>query len=181
VIIKDKIKIENTEKLNLQYMKLKMILGERYLDSVLIKTGGGLDVLRNLIQRTTSPLYNKDKKKTLITAFSMAFLMMYPLSIFLFSLSLVSLTFYFEGYFNSQMVNSDILMNLILLTESVILFVIVVLTNVIILKKSLFQNSSYALLAPLGSLIISIAMISAINIAIKNCAIYWKDRKIVYT
>ncbi|MGN6349098.1 MAG: glycosyltransferase [Candidatus Nitrosocosmicus sp.] len=180
VIIKDEIKIENTEKFNLQYMKLKMILGERYIDSVLIKTGGGLDGLWNLIQRTTSPLYNKDKKKTLITAFSMAFLMMYPLAIFLFSLSFVFLTFSFEGYFNSQMENSNILLNLILLTESVILFVIVVLTNVIISKKSLFQNPSYALLAPLGSLIISAAMISAINIAIKNCAIYWKDRKIVY-
>lgn len=179
-IIKDEIKIENKEEFNLQYLKLKMILGERYIDSVLIKTGGGLGMLWNLIQRTTSPLYHKDKKKTLITAFSMAFLMMYPLAIFLFSLSLVSLTFSFKGYFNSQMVNSDILLNFILLINSIILFVMVVLTNVIISKKSLFQNSLYALLAPLGSLIISVSLISAINIAIKNCAIYWKDRKVIY-
>jgi hypothetical protein len=181
--IKDDIKIENKEqeKFSIPYPKLKMVLGERYVDSVLIKTGGGLGMVWNLIQRTTIPLYNKDKKKTLITAFSMAFLMIYPLFVFLFSLSFVSLMFSLEKVSISQVIyDNNIFMNISLLIMSIILFLIIILTNVFLSKESLFQNPSYALLTPLGSAIVSLAMVFTINKALKQCSIYWKDRKIVY-
>jgi chlorobactene glucosyltransferase len=173
------------------FLNMKMVLGEEYVQSVLIKSGG-LKALWNLTQRTVTPAYQKDRIKALVIAFSMVVFLASPLVVLFFSVYLTLAQFpilpshqllKFSFAAVSALIGNWMMMNInkfadaILFLSSLALATTMVLASSTVLRKSLFQNPFYALASPLGAFIVSVAIISAVSNAINHRAIYWKDRK----
>ena len=142
--------------------KMKMVRGEHHIDAIWARD---IKTLWHGLRRLMIPLYSQNRKKVSLMTTALFFLLFEP-----FLLLPYSLSFLLNWAANDLFVQ-------ILLYINVVTIVLIILTNLIQSKFSLFQNPIYALASPLGCAIVSLSFISSVVGARKTGAVNWSDRQ----
>jgi chlorobactene glucosyltransferase len=140
---------------------MKMVRGENYIEAIWARD---LNTLWHGLRRLMIPLYNQNRKRSSLMAISIFFLLFEPFVLLPYSLLFINL------------VREDIV-SLLLIVSNAVASAIIILSSVIQLRHSVYQNSLYALFSPVGGAIISFSFITAIIDARKKGAISWRGRK----
>jgi chlorobactene glucosyltransferase len=141
---------------------LKMVRGE---DNITAIWARDLNSLWHGLRRLMIPLYSQHKTKTSLMIIAVFFLLLEPFIILPYS----SLLLFFGDNVH--------LINYILIYVNLLTILLIVLSNVVHSKLSLYQNPIYALASPLAAAIISFSFISSIIDAKKAGAVTWRDRQ----
>jgi chlorobactene glucosyltransferase len=142
--------------------RLKMVRGEENITAIWARD---LNSLWHGLRRLMIPLYSQHKTKTSLMIIAVFFLLLEPFIILPYS----SLVLFFG--------DNRHLINYILIYVNVLTVLLIVLSNVVHSKLSLYQSPIYALASPLASAIISFSFISSIIDARKTGAVKWRDRQ----
>ena len=142
--------------------RLKMVRGEENITAIWARD---LSSLWHGMRRLMIPLYSQHKTKTSLMIIAVFFLLLEPFIVMPYS----SLLFFFGD-------NRD-LINYILVYVNVMTIFLIILSNVVHSKLSLYQNAIYALASPLAAAVISFSFISSIIDAKKTGAVTWRDRQ----
>jgi chlorobactene glucosyltransferase len=140
---------------------MKMVRGENYIEAIWARD---LNTLWHGLRRLMIPLYNQNRKRASLMAISIFFLLFEPFVLLPYSLLFINL------------VREDIV-SLLLIVSNAVASAIIILSSVIQLRLSVYQNSLYALFSPVGGAIISFSFITAIIDATKKGAVSWSGRK----
>ena len=142
--------------------RLKMVRGEENITAIWARD---LNSLWHGLRRLMIPLYSQHKTKTSLMIIAVFFLLLEPFIILPYSCLLL-----FFG-------DNRHLINYILIYVNVLTVLLIVLSNVVHSKLSLYQSPIYALASPLAAAIISFSFISSIIDARKTGAVKWRDRQ----
>ena len=141
---------------------LKMVRGEENITAIWARD---LKSLWHGLRRLMIPLYSQHKTKTSLMIIAVFFLLLEPFIILPYS----SLLLFFGD--NRHFINY------ILIYVNVLTILLIILSNVVHSKLSLYQSPIYALASPLAAAIISFSFISSIIDAKKTGAVTWRDRQ----
>ena len=142
--------------------RLKMVRGEENITAIWARD---LNSLWHGLRRLMIPLYSQHKTKTSLMIIAVFFLLLEPFVILPYSSLLLSFG------------DNRHLINYILIYVNVLTILLIVLSNVVHSKLSLYQSPIYALASPLAAAIISFSFISSIIDARKTGAVKWRDRQ----
>lgn len=142
--------------------RLKMVRGEENITAIWARD---LNSLWHGLRRLMIPLYSQHKTKTSLMIVAVFFLLLEPFIILPYS----SLILFFG--------DNRHLINYILIYVNVLTILLIVFSNVVHSKLSLYQSPIYALASLLAAAIISFSFISSIIDAKKTGAVTWRDRK----
>jgi chlorobactene glucosyltransferase len=142
--------------------RMKMVRGEHHIDAIWARD---IKTLWHGLRRLMIPLYSQNRRKVSLMTIALFFLLFEP-----FLLLPYSLSFLLNWAANDLFVQ-------ILFDINVVTIVLIILTNLIHSKFSLFQNPIYALASPLGCAIVSLSFISSVIGARKIGAVNWSDRQ----
>jgi len=138
-------------------IKLRMVMGDHLLDAVWARDK---HTLWNALKRLIIPLYLKTNKVTLGIFVALVFLLFIPFPILVYASFFVNST------------NSFSLLFAVSLTSVILFYAAAILQT----KKGLGLSIGYALLGPIGSLIIVLAFGSGILKARSSSAVTWRGR-----
>src|SRR5918996_1960076 len=142
---------------------MKMVRGDNYIEAIWARD---FCSLWHGLRRLMIPLYNQKRKRASLMAIAIFFLLFEPFLLLPYSL------LFLNG------VRDDIF-SLILIVSNVIASATIMLSSVIQLRFSVFQNPLYALASPLGGAIISLSFITSIIDAKKKGTVSWRGRQYV--
>jgi chlorobactene glucosyltransferase len=140
---------------------MKMVRGDNYIEAIWARD---FHSLWHGLRRLMIPLYNQKRKRASLMAIAIFFLLFEPFLLLPYSLFL---------FLN---VARDDIFSLILIVSDAMASAIIILSSVIQLRFSIFQNPLYALASPLGGAIISLSFITSIIDAKKKGTVSWRGR-----
>lgn len=140
---------------------MKMVRGDNYIEAIWARD---FRSLWHGLRRLMIPLYNQKRKRASLMAIAIFFLLFEPFLLLPYSLLL---------FLN---VARDDIFSLILIVSDTMASAIIILSSVIQLRFSVFQNPLYALASPLGGAIISLSFITSIIDAKKKGTVSWRGR-----
>jgi chlorobactene glucosyltransferase len=139
---------------------MKMVRGDNYIEAIWARD---FHTLWHGLRRLMIPLYNQKRKRASLMAIAIFFLLFEPFLLLPYSLLFLN-------------VARDDIFSLILIVSDAIASAIIILSSVIQLRLSVFQNPLYALACPLGGAIISLSFITSIIDARKKGTVSWRGR-----
>jgi chlorobactene glucosyltransferase len=142
--------------------KMKMVRGERYVQAIWARNS---IELVNAIDRLVIPLFKEKRFKASLLSISLFFLLLFPSVIFLFSLI--------------SYINNPSLMSLGISWLAGFTLVIMLITNLIQIKTTLFFNKIYSIGFLIGCIIIVTRFINRLIKPNRQNKINWRDR--IYT
>ena len=142
--------------------KMKMVRGESYVQAIWARNS--IELL-NAIDRLVIPLFKEKRFKASLLSISLFFLLLFPFIIF--PLSLIS------------NINNLSLMSLGITCLSGFILVIMLITNLIQIKTTLFFNKIYSIGFLIGSIIIVTRFVNRLVKSKTKNIINWRDR--IYT
>ena len=148
-----------------QGFKLNVVHGRDHIHAVWARDP---TTLWNGLRRLMISIYDREKINAYLMAFATFILLLFPLLIFPFSISMV---LQYENISNNVFELSLLLLSLII--ASILLLII---TSVLELKSSILQNPIYSLFFPLSSSFVFIAFLSSIINSRSKYVVSWKDR-----
>ena len=148
-----------------QGFKLNVVHGRDHIHAVWARDP---TTLWNGLRRLMISIYDREKINAYLMAFATFILLLFPLLIFPFSISMV---LQYENISNNVFELSLLLLSLII--ASILLLII---TCVLELKSSILQNPIYSLFFPLSSSFVFIAFLSSIINSRSKYVVSWKDR-----
>ncbi len=137
--------------------KMKMVRGEHLIEAVWARDKG---TLWNALKRLMVPLYLQNEKIAIGIFFAITFLLFVPFAIF------TTLTIF----------PSDVMSAKMLCIASAIASILIYVGSVIEVKVGLKLNLAYALLAPLGSMVVVLGFLSGLLQAKKSSSVSWRGR-----
>ena len=153
-----------------QGFSLKVVHGEKHIDAVWARDSS---TLWHALRRLMIPLFRKEKIKTSMMVVATFILLLLPLIILPFS-AITALNGKEEA--NSIIINNYSI-SLILIILTIVSILLIIITNVLQLKYSVFQNILYSLSFPLAGSFVFIVSLSSILDNRKENAVNWRDRK----
>lgn len=151
-----------------QGFKLRVVHGEDHIQAVWARSSS---TLWHGLRRLMVPLYKREKIKASLMVVATFLLLIYSLIVLPFSITMaldekdVTLT-----------VNNYSL-DLILLFLTIMSILLLIITNILQLKYTIFQNSLYSLSFPLAGSFVFIAFLSSIINSGKKDVINWRGRR----
>ena len=142
---------------------MKMVRGDNYVEAIWARD---FHSLWHGLRRLMIPLYNQKRKRASLMAIAIFFLLFEPFLLLPYSLLFLN-------------VARDDIFSLILIVSDAMASAIIILSSVIQLRFSIFQNPLYALASPLGGAIISLSFITSIIDAKKKGTVSWRGRQYV--
>jgi glycosyltransferase involved in cell wall biosynthesis len=142
---------------------MKMVRGDNYIEAIWARD---FCSLWHGLRRLMIPLYNQKRKRASLMAIAIFFLLFEPFLLLPYSLLFLN-------------VARDDIFSLILIVSDTMASAIIILSSVIQLRFSIFQNPLYALASPLGGAIISLSFITSIIDAKKKGTVSWRGRHYV--
>ncbi|MGI9010135.1 MAG: glycosyltransferase [Nitrososphaeraceae archaeon] len=148
--------------------KLRVVHGEDHIQAVWARNSS---TLWHGLRRLMVPLYKREKIKASLMVVATFLLLIYSLIVLPFSIIMaldekdVTLTI------------SNYSLDLILLFLTIISILLLIITNVLQLKYTIFQNSLYSLSFPLAGPFVFIAFLSSIINSGKKDVINWRGRR----
>jgi len=139
---------------------MKMVRGDNYIEAIWARD---FHTLWHGLRRLMIPLYNQKRKRASLMAIAIFFLLFEPFLLLPYSLLFLN-------------VARDDIFSLILIVSDTMASAIIILSSVIQLRFSIFQNPLYALASPLGGAIISFSFITSIIDAKKKGTVSWRGR-----
>ena len=139
---------------------MKMVRGDNYIEAIWARD---FHTLWHGLKRLMIPLYNQKRKRASLMAIAIFFLLFEPFLLLPYSLLFLN-------------VARDDIFSLILIVSDAMASAIIILSSVIQLRLSVFQNPLYALACPLGGAIISLSFITSIIDARKKGTVSWRGR-----
>jgi glycosyltransferase involved in cell wall biosynthesis len=153
-----------------QGFSLKVVHGEKHIDAVWARDAS---TLWHALRRLMIPLFKKEKIKASMMMIATFILLLLPLIILPFS-AITALNGKEEA--NSIIINNYSI-SLILIILTIVSILLIIITNVLQLKYSVFQNILYSLSFPLAGSFVFIVSLSSILDNGKENAVNWRDRK----
>ncbi|MDQ2685756.1 MAG: glycosyltransferase [Thermoproteota archaeon] len=148
-----------------QGFKLNVVHGRDHINAVWARDP---ITLWNGLRRLMISIYDREKINAYLMAFATFILLLFPLLIFPFSISMV---LQYENISKHVFELSLLLLSLILAS-----MLLLIITSVLELKSSILQNPIYSLFFPLSSSFIFIAFLSSIINSRRKYVVSWKDR-----
>lgn len=152
-----------------QGLNLRVVHGERHINAVWARDSS---TLWHGLRRIMIPLFRKEKIKASMMVVATFVLLLLPLIILPFS----AITSFNGKEADSSFINNHSI-SLILLFLTIISILLLILTNILQLRYSVFQNILYSLYFPLAGSFVFIVSLSSIFDNRKENAINWQGRK----
>jgi glycosyltransferase involved in cell wall biosynthesis len=153
-----------------QGFSLRVVHGEKHINAVWARDSS---TLWHGLRRLMVPLFRKEKIKTSVMVVATFVLLLLPLIILPFS-AITALNGKEEA--NSIIINNNSI-SLILTFLTIASILLLIMTNALQLKYSVFQNILYSLYFPLAGSFVFIASLSSILDNRKENVVNWRDRK----
>ena len=151
-----------------QGFKLRVVHGEDHIQAVWARSSS---TLWHGLRRLMVPLYKREKIKASLMVVATFLLLIYSLIILPFSITMAldekDVTLTINNYS----------LDLILLFLTIMSILLLIITNVLQLKYTIFQNSLYSLYFPLAGSFVFIAFLSSIINSGKKDVINWRGRR----
>jgi chlorobactene glucosyltransferase len=157
------------KKVKEQSFKLRVVNGEDHIHAVWTRNSS---TLWHGLRRLMIPLYKREKIKAIMMVVATFFLLIYSLIVLPFFLITIVL-----DEKDISMTISNYSLDLILLFLTVMSILLLIITNVLQLKYTVFQNSLYSLSFPLAGSFVFIAFLSSIIGSGKKNVIKWRGRR----
>ena len=157
------------KKVKEQGFKLRVVNGEDHIHAVWTRNSS---TLWHGLRRLMIPLYKREKIKAFMMVVATFFLLIYSLIVLPFFLITIVLD---EKDVTMTIINYPL--DLILLFLTVMSILLLIITNVLQLKYTVFQNSLYSLSFPLAGSFVFIAFLSSIISSGKKDVIKWRGRR----
>ena len=151
-----------------QGFKLRVVHGEDHIQAVWARSSS---TLWHGLRRLMVPLYKREKIKASLMVVATFLLLIYSLIVLPFSITMAldekDVTLTINNYS----------LDLILLFLTIMSILLLIITNVLQLKYTIFQNSLYSLSFPLAGSFVFIAFLSSIINSGKKDVINWRGRR----
>ncbi|MGZ5549712.1 MAG: glycosyltransferase [Nitrososphaeraceae archaeon] len=151
-----------------QGFKLRVVHGEDHIQAVWARNSS---TLWHGLRRLMVPLYKREKIKASLMVVATFLLLIYSLIVLPFSITMAldekDVTLTINNYS----------LDLILLFLTIMSILLLIITNVLQLKYTIFQNSLYSLYFPLAGSFVFIAFLSSIINSGKKDVINWRGRR----
>lgn len=151
-----------------QGFKLRVVHGEDHIQAVWARNSS---TLWHGLRRLMVPLYKREKIKASLMVVATFLLLIYSLIVLPFSITMAldekDVTLTINNYS----------LDLILLFLTIMSILLLIITNVLQLKYTIFQNSLYSLSFPLAGSFVFIAFLSSIINSGKKDVINWRGRR----
>lgn len=151
-----------------QGFKLRVVHGEDHIQAVWARNSS---TLWHGLRRLMVPLYKREKIKASLMVVATFLLLIYSLIVLPFSITMAldekDVTLTINNYS----------LDLILLFLTIMSILLLIITNVLQLKYTIFQNSLYSLSFPLAGSFVFIAFLSSIINSGKKDVINWQGRR----
>ncbi|MCJ7637585.1 MAG: glycosyltransferase [Nitrososphaeraceae archaeon] len=151
-----------------QGFKLRVVHGEDHIQAVWARNSS---TLWHGLRRLMVPLYKREKIKASLMVVATFLLLIYSLIVLPFSITMAldekDVTLTINNYS----------LDLILLFLTIMSILLLIITNVLQLKFTIFQNSLYSLYFPLAGSFVFIAFLSSIINSGKKDVINWQGRR----
>ena len=136
--------------------KMKMVLGDHLIDAVWARD---LSTLWHALKRLMVPLYLQSGNIAIGIFFAVLFLLFMPFALLTYSVILFDVSLSFQLLFAASLAASS-----------------VIYIGAVIETKMLSLKSSYAILGPVGSLVVVLGFLSGLIHAKSNSAVNWRGR-----
>ncbi len=151
-----------------QGFKLRVVHGEDHIQAVWARSSS---TLWHGLRRLMVPLYKREKIKATLMVVATFLLLIYSLIVLPFSITMAldekDVTLTINNYS----------LDLILLFLTIMSILLLIITNILQLKYTIFQNSLYSLSFPLAGSFVFIAFLSSIINSGKKDVINWRGRR----
>ena len=151
-----------------QGFKLRVVHGEDHIQAVWARNSS---TLWHGLRRLMVPLYKREKIKASLMVVATFLLLIYSLIVLPFSITMAldekDVTLTINNYS----------LDLILLFLNIMSILLLIITNILQLKYTIFQNSLYSLSFPLAGSFVFIAFLSSIINSGKKDVINWRGRR----
>ena len=151
-----------------QGFKLRVVHGEDHIQAVWARSSS---TLWHGLRRLMVPLYKREKIKASLMVVATFLLLIYSLIVLPFSITMAldekDVTLTINNYS----------LDLILLFLTIMSILLLIITNILQLKYTIFQNSLYSLSFPLAGSFVFIAFLSSIINSGKKDVINWQGRR----
>ena len=151
-----------------QGFKLRVVHGEDHIQAVWARSSS---TLWHGLRRLMVPLYKREKIKASLMVVATFLLLIYSLIVLPFSITMAldekDVTLTINNYS----------LDLILLFLNIMSILLLIITNILQLKYTIFQNSLYSLSFPLAGSFVFIAFLSSIINSGKKDVINWRGRR----
>jgi chlorobactene glucosyltransferase len=151
-----------------QGFKLRVVHGEDHIQAVWARSSS---TLWHGLRRLMVPLYKREKIKASLMVVATFLLLIYSLIVLPFSITMAldekDVTLTINNYS----------LDLILLFLTIMSILLLIITNILQLKYTIFQNSLYSLSFPLAGSFVFIAFLSSIINSGKKDIINWRGRR----
>lgn len=151
-----------------QGFKLRVVHGEDHIQAVWARSSS---TLWHGLRRLMVPLYKREKIKASLMVVATFLLLIYSLIVLPFSITMAldekDVTLTINNYS----------LDLILLFLTIMSILLLIITNILQLKYTIFQNSLYSLSFPLAGSFVFIAFLSSIINSGKKDVINWRGRR----
>ncbi len=151
-----------------QGFKLRVVHGEDHIQAVWARSSS---TLWHGLRRLMVPLYKREKIKASLMVVATFLLLIYSLIVLPFSITMAL----DEKDVNLTINNYSL--DLILLFLTIMSILLLIITNILQLKYTIFQNSLYSLSFPLAGSFVFIAFLSSIINSGKKDVINWRGRR----
>jgi glycosyltransferase involved in cell wall biosynthesis len=151
-----------------QGFKLRVVHGEDHIQAVWARSSS---TLWHGLRRLMVPLYKREKIKASLMVVATFLLLIYSLIVLPFSITMAL------DEKDVTMTINNYSLDLILLFLTVMSILLLIITNVLQLKYTIFQNSLYSLSFPLAGSFVFIAFLSSIINSGKKDVINWRGRR----
>jgi chlorobactene glucosyltransferase len=148
-----------------QGFKLNVVHGKDQIQAVWARDP---NTLWNGLRRLMISIYEREKINAYLMVFATFLLLLFPLVIFFFSLSMVLQ--------QEDLTNYMFKLDLLLLSLTIASMLLLIITSILELKYSILQNTVYSLCFPLSSSFVFIAFLTSIINSKSKYLINWKDR-----
>ena len=151
-----------------QGFKLRVVHGEDHIQAVWARSSS---TLWHGLRRLMVPLYKREKIKASLMVVATFLLLIYSLIVLPFSITMAL------DEKDVTMTINNYSLDLILLFLTVMSILLLIITNILQLKYTIFQNSLYSLSFPLAGSFVFIAFLSSIINSGKKDVINWRGRR----
>jgi glycosyltransferase involved in cell wall biosynthesis len=151
-----------------QGFKLRVVHGEDHIQAVWARSSS---TLWHGLRRLMVPLYKREKIKASLMVVATFLLLIYSLIVLPFSITMAL------DEKDVTMTINNYSLDLILLFLTIMSILLLIITNILQLKYTIFQNSLYSLSFPLAGSFVFIAFLSSIINSGKKDVINWRGRR----
>ena len=151
-----------------QGFKLRVVHGEDHIQAVWARSSS---TLWHGLRRLMVPLYKREKIKASLMVVATFLLLIYSLIVLPFSITMAL------DEKDATLTINNYSLDLILLFLNIMSILLLIITNILQLKYTIFQNSLYSLSFPLAGSFVFIAFLSSIINSGKKDVINWRGRR----